>query len=215
MSIDTNETLLIFLTQQLDDVEQDIAMISNYISDNPPETTGELLKLRELQRKYREIASSLKNEIVKLGSWIMAKRKQIAAPEPSPVPRVGDQVKRPGSDSILEITQVYADGEVNPVLPGTNLEWFRVRTDTLTFVERKPQPKTSNPFTTSEPEIDTAEVMERIVTVQQESLITAASKHDEGKHDEAHQHSEKAHASSTAAHGKSTDAHAKSAATKK
>jgi hypothetical protein len=67
MSIDTNETLLIFLTQQLEDVEQDVAMISNYISDNPPETTGELLKLRELQRKYREIASSLKNEIVKLG----------------------------------------------------------------------------------------------------------------------------------------------------
>jgi hypothetical protein len=68
MSIDTNETLLIFLTQQLEDVEQDIVMISNYISDNPPETTGELLKLRELQRKYREIAASLKNEIVKLGS---------------------------------------------------------------------------------------------------------------------------------------------------
>jgi hypothetical protein len=68
MSIDTNETLLIFLTQQLEDVEQDIVMISNYISDNPPETTGELLKLRELQRKYREIAASLKNEIIKLGS---------------------------------------------------------------------------------------------------------------------------------------------------
>jgi hypothetical protein len=68
MSIDTNETLLIFLTQQLEDVEQDIVMISNYISDNPPETTGELLKLRELQRKYREIAASLKNEIVKLRS---------------------------------------------------------------------------------------------------------------------------------------------------
>ena len=33
----------------------------------PPETSGELLKLRELQRKYREIAASIKNEIVKLG----------------------------------------------------------------------------------------------------------------------------------------------------
>ena len=67
MRIDTNESLRIFLTQQLEDVEQDIVMISSYISDNPPETSGELLKLRELQRKYREIAASIKNEIVKLG----------------------------------------------------------------------------------------------------------------------------------------------------
>jgi hypothetical protein len=64
---DTNESLRIFLTQQLEDVEQDIELISGYISDNPPETSGELLKLRELQRKYREIAASIKNEIVKLG----------------------------------------------------------------------------------------------------------------------------------------------------
>jgi hypothetical protein len=67
MSTDTRESLRIFLAQQLEDVEQDIAMISGHISDNPPETSGELLKLRELQRKYREIATSLKNEIVKLG----------------------------------------------------------------------------------------------------------------------------------------------------
>src|SRR5271155_2234733 len=100
----------------------------------------------------------------------MAKRKQTSAPETPPIPRVGDKVKRPRSDSILEITQVYGDGEVNLVLPGTNLEWFRVQSDTLTFVERKPSPKTSNPFTTPEPEIDTAEVMERVATVQRESL---------------------------------------------
>jgi hypothetical protein len=67
MSIDTNESLRIFFTQQLRDVEQDIETISSYISCNPPETSGELLKLRELQRKYREIAASIKNEIVKLG----------------------------------------------------------------------------------------------------------------------------------------------------
>ena len=67
MSINTKESLRIFLTHQLEDVERDIEMISSYISDNPPETSGELLKLRELQRKYREIATSLKNEIVKLG----------------------------------------------------------------------------------------------------------------------------------------------------
>ena len=68
MSIDANESLRIFLAQQLEDVEQDIEIINSYISDNPPETTGELLKLRELQGKYREIAASLKNEIIKLGS---------------------------------------------------------------------------------------------------------------------------------------------------
>jgi hypothetical protein len=67
MSIDTKESLRIFLAQQLKDVEADIETISSYISYNPPETSGELLKLRELQRKYREIAASIKNEIVKLG----------------------------------------------------------------------------------------------------------------------------------------------------
>ena len=67
MSVDTKESLRIFLTQQLKDVEQDIETISSYISYNPPETSGELLKLRELQRKYREIATSIKTEIVKLG----------------------------------------------------------------------------------------------------------------------------------------------------
>lgn len=67
MNTDTKESLRIFLTQQLRDVEEDIETISTYISSNPPETSGELLKLRELQRKYREIAASIKNEIVKLG----------------------------------------------------------------------------------------------------------------------------------------------------
>jgi hypothetical protein len=67
MCTDTKESLRIFLTQQLRDVEEDIETISSFISCNPPETSGELLKLRELQRKYREIAASIKNEIVKLG----------------------------------------------------------------------------------------------------------------------------------------------------
>ena len=66
MCTNTNESLRIFLKQQLGDVEEDIKTISSYISDNPPETSGELLKLRELQRKYREIAASIKTEIVKL-----------------------------------------------------------------------------------------------------------------------------------------------------
>ena len=38
--------------------------------------------------------------------------------------------------------------EVNLHVPGTNLERFRVRTDTLIFVERTSPAKTSNPFTT-------------------------------------------------------------------
>ena len=67
MCADTKESLRIFLTQQLRDVEEDIKTFSSYIFDNPPETTGELLKLRELQQKYREIAKSIKKEIVKLG----------------------------------------------------------------------------------------------------------------------------------------------------
>jgi hypothetical protein len=67
MSTDTKESLRVFLTQQLREVEEDIETISNFIFCNLPETTGELLKLRQLQRKYREIAESLKKEIVKLG----------------------------------------------------------------------------------------------------------------------------------------------------
>ena len=66
MCIDTKESLRIFLTQQLCDAEKDIETISSYISCNPPETSGELLKLRDLQRKYREIAASIKKEIAKL-----------------------------------------------------------------------------------------------------------------------------------------------------
>ncbi len=66
MSTDTTESLRIFLSQQLKEVERDIETISDYISYNPPETSGELLKMRELQRKYREIATSIKNEIAKL-----------------------------------------------------------------------------------------------------------------------------------------------------
>ena len=42
MSIDTKESLRIFLAQQLKDVEGDIETISGYISNNPPETSGEL-----------------------------------------------------------------------------------------------------------------------------------------------------------------------------
>jgi uncharacterized small protein (DUF1192 family) len=45
-----------------------------------------------------------------------------------------------------------------------------VRTNTLTFVERKLPARTSNPFTDPEPVIDVDETMERIATVREENL---------------------------------------------
>jgi hypothetical protein len=52
---------------------------------------------------------------------------------------------------VYEISRISQDGqEVNLYVPGTNLQRFRVRTDTLTFVERKTPAKTSNPFTQPE-----------------------------------------------------------------
>jgi hypothetical protein len=81
----------------------------------------------------------------------MAKPRKKAAAELPIVPQVGDKVTIPRASSVLEITHVHHGGdEVNLHLPGTNLEWFRVKTDTLTFVERKPPARTSNPFTTPE-----------------------------------------------------------------
>ena len=55
-------------------------------------------------------------------------------------------------------------------MPGTNLQRFRERVDNLTFVERKPPARTSNPFTDPEPVFDAGEILERIATVQEESL---------------------------------------------
>ena len=87
------------------------------------------------------------------------------------MPRVGDKVTTPRSSSVLEVTHVYYGGEeVNLQRPGTNLEWFRVKADTLTYVERKPPARTSNPFTEPEPVIDADEILERIATVQEENL---------------------------------------------
>jgi hypothetical protein len=72
---------------------------------------------------------------------------------------------------VYEIDHVSQDGgEVNLYVPGTNLHRFRVRTDTLTFIERKPPTKTSNPFTQPEPTFDAAKVIERISAVQHENL---------------------------------------------
>ena len=49
------------------------------------------------------------------------------------MPRVGDKVTIPRISSILEVEHVLSDGsEVTLRRPGTNLPWFRVKTDTLT-----------------------------------------------------------------------------------
>ena len=98
-------------------------------------------------------------------------RKKAAAPEPPPTPQVGDKVKPARSEMVYEISKVHYGGdEVDLHVPGTNLQRFRVRPDTLTFVERKPPAKTSNPFTNPEPVVDAGEVLERIATVKGENL---------------------------------------------
>jgi hypothetical protein len=87
------------------------------------------------------------------------------------MPQIGDKVTTPLTKSVLEVNYVSRDGsEVTLQLPGTNLQWFRVRTDTLTFVDRKPPARTSNPFTTPEPVFNADEIVERIATVREENL---------------------------------------------
>jgi hypothetical protein len=102
----------------------------------------------------------------------MAKsRKQAAEPAPPIVPRIGDKVTIPRIESVLEVHQVSRDGtEVTLQRPGTNLQWFRIKADTLTYVDRKPPAKTSNPFTTPEAAFDADEALERIAAVQEENL---------------------------------------------
>jgi len=102
----------------------------------------------------------------------MAKpRKEASTPEAPIVPQVGDKVRPGRSEMIYEISHVSHDGaEVKLHVPGTNLERFRVRTDTLTFVERKPPARTSNPFTNAEPTFDAAAVLERIRSVERENI---------------------------------------------
>jgi hypothetical protein len=101
----------------------------------------------------------------------MAKRRQAAAPEPSPVPQVGDKVRPGRSELVYEISHVSKEGDdVNLYVPGTTLERFRVPVSDLTFVERKTPARPSNPFTSPEPVFDGGELLERIETVHRESL---------------------------------------------
>lgn len=103
----------------------------------------------------------------------MAKsRMKTAEPAPEPIiPRIGDKVTIPRASSVLEVEHVSNDGtEVTLRRPGTNLQWFRIHADTLTYIDRKPPAKTSNPFTTPEPTLDAEAVVERIDIVRRESL---------------------------------------------
>jgi hypothetical protein len=107
-----------------------------------------------------------------LFSLYAPRKKKAAEPEPPPPPQVGDKVTRKGgSGTVLEISKVHHGGdEVDLNFAGTNLEWFRVNTSNLTFVERKPPAKTSNPFTNPEPTFDAGEVLERIAAIKEENL---------------------------------------------
>jgi hypothetical protein len=87
------------------------------------------------------------------------------------MPQVGDKVYPANSKMRYEINHVSHDGaEVNLHVPGTNLERFRVRTNSLTFADRNPPARTSNPFTSPEPVLDVDEILKRIATVQEENL---------------------------------------------
>jgi hypothetical protein len=98
-------------------------------------------------------------------------RKKAPAPEPRPLPQVGDKVKPGRSVLTYEISKVHHGGnEVDLHVPGTNMQRFRERIDNLTFVERKPSARTSNPFTNPEPVLDASEVLDRIDIVRRESL---------------------------------------------
>jgi hypothetical protein len=97
-------------------------------------------------------------------------QRQAAASEVRSLPQVGDKVCPPRSEVVYEVSKVHVGGdEVDLHLPGTNLERFRVRTDALTYVERKPPASTSNPFN-PEPVFDARGMVKSITTVQQESL---------------------------------------------
>jgi hypothetical protein len=103
--------------------------------------------------------------------FMVKSRNKAAEPEVPPEPRVGDKVKPGRSVLTYEISNVHYGGkEVDLQVPGTNMQRFRERVDNLTFVERKPPARTSNPFTEPESVIDSGEVLERIATVKEENL---------------------------------------------
>ena len=51
------------LEKELESVVRDIDAIEYQIASDPPDTTGELLRLREIQRTYRGMAANLRQAI--------------------------------------------------------------------------------------------------------------------------------------------------------
>jgi hypothetical protein len=87
---------------------------------------------------------------------------------PTAEPRVGDKVIPQGSELVFEITKIDSDGELTLNAPGTVLWRFRVNPATVKFVD---QPRTPvRPSKPAEPEVDAAEVLKRVTTIQHESL---------------------------------------------
>jgi hypothetical protein len=60
------------LEKELESVVQDIQAIEYQIASDPPDTSGELLRLREIQRTYRGMAASLKQAIAVEDSHLIA-----------------------------------------------------------------------------------------------------------------------------------------------
>ncbi|WP_433971118.1 hypothetical protein [Tunturiibacter lichenicola] len=60
------------LEKELESVVRDIDAIEYQIASDPPDTTGELLRLREIQRTYRGMAASLKQAIALEDSHFIA-----------------------------------------------------------------------------------------------------------------------------------------------
>jgi hypothetical protein len=86
-------------------------------------------------------------------------------------PQIGDKVKPGRSVLTYEISHVHNGGkEVDLQVPRSNMQRFRERVQNLTFVERKPPARTSNPFSNPEPIPDAGEVLERIAAVKDENL---------------------------------------------
>ena len=60
------------LEKELEAVVRDIDAIEYQIASDPPDTTGELLRLREIQRTYRGMAARIKQAIASEDSRFIA-----------------------------------------------------------------------------------------------------------------------------------------------
>jgi hypothetical protein len=88
---------------------------------------------------------------------------------PTAPPQIGDKVIPQGSELVFEIIRIDSDGELTLNAPGTVLHRFRVDPATVKFVDQ-PRPLPARPPKPAEPEIDVAEVLKRVTTIQHESL---------------------------------------------